>query len=46
MKQYIVLMSLILLGVFIFKLILGSGDGSILSAIGEVFRGEIERISN
>ena len=46
MKQYMVLVSLIALGVFIFNLVAGQGDDSILNALGDFFRGEIERMSS
>ena len=45
MKQYMVMISLIALGIFIFRLILGPGDGSLLNAIGDVFREEIDRMA-
>lgn len=44
MKQYIILSSLILLGVFISGLIIGPGDDSILSSIADSFRDEIDRM--
>lgn len=41
MKQYIVLISLIALGTFIFNIIAG-GDGSILSGLAGLWQKELE----
>ena len=46
MKQYMVMVSLIALGVFIFRLVVGPGDDSVLNAIGDIFRSEIDRMSS
>lgn len=37
MKQYIVLVSMIALGIFIFNVIAGSGDGSIYESMCELW---------
>jgi hypothetical protein len=42
MKQYIVLASLIALGVFIYSLIAGSGDGSVAGVSGEILKAGAE----
>jgi hypothetical protein len=42
-KQYIVLIGMIALGIFLFQLIAGSGDDSMLSTLEGFFRSEIER---
>ncbi|MDR1028353.1 MAG: hypothetical protein LBL63_02920 [Clostridiales Family XIII bacterium] len=43
MKQYIVLISTIALGVFIFRLIMGPEDDAVLPMLERFFRSEIER---
>ena len=42
MKQYIVLMSLIALGVYIFEIIAGDGSDSIYSLLGELWQQGME----
>jgi len=42
MKQFIIMSAMILLGIFIFNLIAGDGDDSLLSAIERFFRHEIK----
>jgi len=42
MKQYIVLISMIGLGIFLFGLILGSGDGSLAHFMGDSMRKSME----
>lgn len=42
MKQIIVMTSTILLGMFIFDLILGNGDGSVINVISDVWSSSIE----
>lgn len=37
MKQMIVLVSMIMLGIFIFELIAGNGDNTVMSALGELW---------
>ncbi len=41
MKQFIVLCAMIALGLFIYDIIAGQGDGSIMSSLGDVWRGNI-----
>jgi len=41
MKQFIIMSAMIMLGVFIFNLIAGSGDDSLLSVLEKLFRQEI-----
>ena len=41
MKQFIVMSAMIMLGIFIFNLIAGNGDDSLLSELGVFFRNEI-----
>lgn len=43
MKQLIVLLAMIVLGIAIFNFIAGNGDDSIKTTAGDVFRQEIER---
>jgi C4-dicarboxylate transporter len=43
MKQYIILIGMIALGIFIFRLIMGSGDASVMATLEGFFRSEIER---
>ncbi|MDR2156322.1 MAG: hypothetical protein LBO81_00870 [Clostridiales Family XIII bacterium] len=43
MKQYIVLIATVALGAFIFRLIMGPGEDSVLSMLERVFGAEIER---
>ncbi|MDR2611243.1 MAG: hypothetical protein LBC58_07280 [Clostridiales Family XIII bacterium] len=42
MKQYIVLASLIALGVFIYGLIAGPGEGSVAQASGDILKAGAE----
>lgn len=41
MKQFIVLFSTIMLGVFIFNLIMGDSDDTILSTVQNLWEGEL-----
>ena len=41
MKQLIIMSAMILLGVFIYNLIAGPGDGSLMSGLAGFFRHEI-----
>ena len=41
MKQFIVMSAMIVLGIFIYNLIAGDGENSILSAIEASFRNQI-----
>ncbi|MDR1953733.1 MAG: hypothetical protein LBQ21_04560 [Clostridiales Family XIII bacterium] len=41
MKQYIVLIGMIVLGIFLFRLIIGSGEDSMLATLEGFFRAEI-----
>ncbi|MDR0356884.1 MAG: hypothetical protein LBH63_00685 [Clostridiales Family XIII bacterium] len=43
MKQYIVLIAMIALGVFLFRLIMGPDDGALMPTMEGFFRSEIER---
>ena len=42
MKEFIVLSAMIMLGIFIYNMIAGSGDDSLLTALSNFFRSEIE----
>ena len=42
MKEFIVMSAMIMLGIFIFNMIAGSGDDSILTALSNFFRSEVE----
>lgn len=42
MKQFIVMTAMIMLGVFMFNLIAGGGEGSMLNELAGFFRREIE----
>ena len=42
MKQFIVMSAMIVLGIFIYNLIAGDSDNSILSALEVSFRNQIE----
>ena len=42
MKQFIVMSAMIALGVFIYNLIAGGGDSSIMSTLETSFRSQIE----
>jgi len=42
MKQFIVMSAMIVLGVFIFNLIAGDGDGSLINVLAGFFRHEIK----
>lgn len=41
LKQFIIMSAMTMLGIFIYNLIAGSGDGSMLSALSGFFKGEI-----
>ena len=41
MKEFIIMTAMVMLGVFIFNLIAGSGDDSIINALEKMFRHEI-----
>jgi hypothetical protein len=40
MKQYIIMISMVSLGIFIYGLIMGDGD-SLLNAVGDVFKAQV-----
>ena len=42
MKEFIIMSAMIALGIFIFNMIAGSGDDSVLTALSNFFRSEIE----
>jgi len=42
MKEFIIMSAMITLGVFIYNMIAGSGDDSILNALSNFFKSEIE----
>ena len=42
MKEMIIMMAMVILGIFIFNLIAGSGDDSVLNVLADFFRREIE----
>lgn len=42
MKQFIVLMAMIFLGVMIYRLVAGPEDGSVLNTVRDVWQQEIE----
>ena len=42
MKQFIIMSAMIMLGVFLFNLIAGSGEGSLINELAGFFRHEIE----
>jgi len=43
MKEFIVMSAMIMLGIFIYNLIAGGGDDSLINALSGFFRNEIER---
>jgi hypothetical protein len=43
MKQLIIMSSTIVLGVFVYSLILGTGDDSLVNVLSEVWSGSVER---
>ena len=42
MKEFIVMSAMVMLGVFIYNMIAGGGDGSLINAVSGFFRSEIE----
>jgi len=42
MKEFIIMSAMIMLGVFIYNLIAGGGEGSLINALSGFFRSEIE----
>lgn len=43
MKQFIVMFAMILLGIFIYGLLMGEDEGSVKSSVKQVWRDQIEQ---